>query len=43
MPIDIFEMAPDENQLKPEAQYTVFNPSEIELADTTTAVLVRGR
>ena len=37
--IDIFEMAPDENQLKPEAQYTVFNPSEIELADTTNAVL----
>ena len=38
-PIEIFEMAPDEDQLKPEAQYTVFNPSEIELADTTTAVL----
>jgi circadian clock protein KaiC len=38
-PIEIFEMAPDESQLKPEAQYTVFNPSEIELADTTSAVL----
>ena len=38
-PIEIFEMAPDEKQLKPEAQYTVFNPTEIELADTTTAVL----
>lgn len=37
--IDIFELTPDENQLKPEAQYTVFNPSEIELADTTKAVL----
>ena len=37
--IEIFEMAPDEHQLKPEAQYTVFNPAEIELADTTTAVL----
>lgn len=37
--IDVFEMAPDEDHLKPEAQYTVFNPSEIELADTTTAVL----
>ena len=37
--IDIFEMAPDEKHLKPEAQYTVFNPSEIELADTTNAVL----
>jgi circadian clock protein KaiC len=37
--IDVFELTPDENQLKPEAQYTVFNPSEIELADTTEAVL----
>ena len=36
--IDIFEMARREH-LKPEAQYTVFNPSEIELADTTSAVL----
>jgi circadian clock protein KaiC len=32
-------MTPDENHLKAEAQYTVFNPSEIELTDTTTAVL----
>ncbi len=37
--IDIFEMAAEEDHLKPEAQYTVFNPSEIELADTTSAVL----
>ena len=37
--IEVFELAPDENQLKPEAQYTVFNPSEIELSDTTNAVL----
>jgi circadian clock protein KaiC len=37
--IEIFELAPDEEQLKPDAQYTVFNPSEIELADTTNAVL----
>jgi circadian clock protein KaiC len=37
--IDIFELAPDERQLNPEAQYTVFNPSEVELADTTSAVL----
>jgi circadian clock protein KaiC len=37
--IEIFELTPNENQLKPEAQYTVFNPSEIELADTTNAVL----
>lgn len=37
--INIFELAPDEKQLKPEAQYTVFNPTEVELADTTNAVL----
>jgi len=37
--IEVFELAPNEEQLKPEAQYTVFNPSEIELADTTNAVL----
>ena len=38
-PIEIFEMAPDEKQLKAEAQYTVFHPAEVELTDTTTAVL----
>jgi circadian clock protein KaiC len=37
--VDLFELIPDENQLKAETQYTVFNPSEIELADTTSAVL----
>jgi circadian clock protein KaiC len=37
--IDLFEMTPDENHLKAEAQYTVFNPAEIELTDTTSAVL----
>jgi circadian clock protein KaiC len=37
--IEVFELAPDENQLSPESQYTVFNPSEIELSDTTNAVL----
>jgi circadian clock protein KaiC len=37
--IDVFELAPNEKPLNPEAQYTVFNPSEIELADTTNAVL----
>src|SRR5580704_1443306 len=30
--IDVFELAPGEKQLKPEAQYTVFNPSEIEMS-----------
>ncbi len=37
--IAIFEMTPDEKDLKPEAQYTVFNPTEIELADTTATLL----
>lgn len=37
--IDLFELVADEEQLKPETQYTVFSPSEIELADTTNAVL----
>jgi circadian clock protein KaiC len=37
--LNIFEMIPDDNDLKPEAQYTVFHPSEVELADTTAAVL----
>ncbi len=37
--INLFELVADETQLKPEAQYTVFSPSEIELADTTNAVL----
>lgn len=37
--IDLFELTPDENHLKAEAQYTVFNPTEIELSDATSAVL----
>ncbi len=37
--IDVFELAADESELKPEAQYTVFNPTEIDLADTTNALL----
>ncbi len=37
--IDVFELAADESELRPEAQYTVFNPTEIELADTTNALL----
>ena len=35
----IFEMVPPEDDLNPEAQYTVFHPSEVELADTITAIL----
>lgn len=37
--IEIFELGPEEKNLKPEVQYTVFNPAEVELADTTNAVL----
>src|SRR6266581_428201 len=37
--IAIFEMTPEEEDIKPENQYTVFHPSDVELADTTDAVL----
>jgi circadian clock protein KaiC len=37
--IPIFEMTPQEEDIQPDAQYTVFHPSEIELADTTSSVL----
>jgi circadian clock protein KaiC len=37
--LQIYEMAPAEDDLGPEAQYTVFHPSEVELADTMTAIL----
>lgn len=38
-PITIYEMIPSDEDLSPEAQYTVFHPSEVELADTITAIL----
>ena len=38
-PVPIFELAPSEEQLTPEAQYTVFHPSDLELSDTTNSVL----
>jgi circadian clock protein KaiC len=37
--LNIFEMVPADADLTPESQYTVFHPSEVELADTITAVL----
>ena len=37
--LQIYEMVPPEDELNPEAQYTVFHPSEVELADTITAIL----
>jgi circadian clock protein KaiC len=39
--LSIFEMVPADEDLRPEAQYTVFHPSEVELADTITAILER--
>jgi circadian clock protein KaiC len=39
--IDIFELLPEENSLKEDHQYTVFHPAEVELADTTRAILDR--
>jgi circadian clock protein KaiC len=37
--LHIYEMVPAEDDLSPEAQYTVFHPSEVELADTITSIL----
>jgi len=39
--IAIFELLPEENSLKVDRQYTVFHPAEVELADTTRAILDR--
>ncbi len=36
--IEIFELVPDEEALRPDAQYTVFHPSEVELTTTTQAI-----
>jgi len=37
--ITIYEMVPPDEDLGSEAQYTVFHPSEVELADTITAIV----
>lgn len=39
--LNIYEMVPPDDDLTGEAQYTVFHPSEVELADTMTAILKR--
>ena len=36
--IEIFELMPDEDALRHDAQYTVFHPSEVELTSTTQAI-----
>lgn len=38
-PLTISEMIPSDEDLSPEAQYTVFHPSEVELADTVSSIL----
>jgi circadian clock protein KaiC len=37
--VSIYEMVPPDEDLSADAQYTVFHPSEVELADTMTAIL----
>lgn len=37
--ITIHELAPNEETLNPDSQYTMFQPSELELNETTTAIL----
>jgi circadian clock protein KaiC len=37
--LEITEMIPPDDDLRPEAQYTVFHPSEVELADTIASIL----
>jgi circadian clock protein KaiC len=39
--IEIFELIADEKELQPENQYTVFQPSEMELNVTTQAILAQ--
>jgi circadian clock protein KaiC len=39
--LNIYEMVPLEEDLGSDAQYTVFHPSEVELADTITAITKR--
>lgn len=37
--INIYEMLPHEDTLRPESQYTIFHPAEIELGETIKAML----
>jgi circadian clock protein KaiC len=37
--LNIYELVPTEESLKAESQYTIFHPSELELGETTGAVL----
>jgi circadian clock protein KaiC len=37
--LPIYEMAPLQDEIDPEAQYTIFHPADVELSDTITSVL----
>ena len=37
--LTIYELIPTDESLKPESQYTIFHPSEIELNETTSSIL----
>lgn len=37
--VGIHELLPSDDTLRPESQYTIFHPSEVELSETTNAVL----
>lgn len=37
--VPIYELIPDQEQLSPESQYTMFHPSDVELAETARSVL----
>jgi circadian clock protein KaiC len=37
--VDLVELIPSDDSLTPDSQYTMFHPSEVELAETTKAVL----
>jgi circadian clock protein KaiC len=37
--LPIYEMAPLQDEIDPEAQYTIFHPSDVELSDTIASVL----
>lgn len=37
--VTIYELIPQEDTLRPEAQYTIFHPAEVELGETINAVL----
>ncbi len=39
--VHLFELAPSDDSLQPDAQYTMFHPSEVELTETTQQVLAQ--